>query len=230
MNTAEIKAIQNKMESDKQRLQEYLQGSRTAEEKVVLNTIKKIKKSEEKLIAAGIKLAEKINDDGTFTTISDNKDTIPVEATTTISEEEIENNTIEVVETATENTTSAIKKTKNSKKIVPTKKLREDDAPSKPKVVKFGATVRESVRLKLYAVAEDNNMKINETVVDLLGRVFDGENFLIDFDKKEQTKVTSFNLPEPMTKALKKMSKSTGMAKTELFNRLLEEALKEFFE
>ena len=94
MNTAEIKAIQNKMESDKQRLQEYLQGSRTTKEKVVLNTIKKIQKAEEKLIIAGVELAERINDDGTFTAISDNKDTIPVEATTTISTEENTDNMI----------------------------------------------------------------------------------------------------------------------------------------
>lgn len=230
MNTAEIKAITNKMESDKQRLKEYLQGSRTAEEKLVSNIIKKIRRTEEKLIVAGIELAERINDDGTFTKISNNKDTIPVEATTTISEEEKENNTIEVVETSTENETSEVKKNKSSKKVTPKKKLRDDSEESKPENTKIGVTVKQSVKFKIDALADDNNMKVNDVVIDLLGKVFDGKNFTVVFEKKEQTKVTSFNIPESMDKALIKLNKSTGIPKTELFNRLLEEALKEFFE
>ena len=199
-------------------------------QKLVSNIIKKIRRTEEKLIAAGIELAERINDDGTFTVLSVNKDTIPVEATTTISTEENTDNMIEAKETTLENTTSAIKKTKNSKKIVPTKKLREDDASSTPKNVKLGVTVKESIKTKINVLADDNNMKVNDVVIDLLEKVFDGEKFNVEFEKNEQTKITSFNIPQAMDKALIKLNKATGIPKTELFNKLLEEALREFFE
>lgn len=230
MNTAEIKAIRNKMESDKQRLEEYFKDSRTAEEKVVLNTIKKIRKTEEKLIAAGVELSERINDDGTFTVLSKSENTTSTETIEPISTEEKNDNTIEVKETATENETSIVKKTKTSKKIVPTKKLRDDSEESKPENTKIGVTVKQSVKFKIDALADDNNMKVNDVVIDLLGKVFDGEKFNVEFEKKEQTKVTSFNIPQAMDKALIKLNKTTGIPKTELFNKLLEEALKEFFE
>ena len=73
-------------------------------------------------------------------------------------------------------------------------------------------------------------MRANEVAVDLLKRVFNGKDFTVDIGKKEDTKVTSFNIPTEMEKALKKLSKKSGYGKTELFNKLLEEALKEFFE
>ena len=99
MNTAEIKAIRNKMESDKQRLEEYFKGSRTTKEKVVANTIERIKKSEEKLIKAGIELNEKINDDGTFTVLSKSTNISSSEIVETISEEEKTDNNIEAKRT-----------------------------------------------------------------------------------------------------------------------------------
>lgn len=118
---------------------------------------------------------------------------------------------------------------KKSKKVTPSKKLK--DAPvEKPKFSKVGVTVKESIRTKVNVLAEDNNMKPNEVVVDLLKRVFDGKNFTIDIDKKDEIKVTSFNIPDEMSKALIKLNKSTGITKSEIFNKLLEEALQDFFE
>ena len=211
-------------------LQEYINGSKTSEEKVVLNTIKRIKKAEEKLIAAGVELTERINDDGTFTVLSKSTNTSSMETIEPISTEEKNDNTIEAKETATENETSDVKKNKASKKVSPKRKLRDDSQESKPENVKLGVTVKESIKTKIDALADDNNMKANDVVNDLLGRVFDGKNFTVAFEKKEQTKVTSFNIPQAMDKALIKLNKTTGIPKTELFNKLLEEALREFFE
>ena len=175
-------------------------------------------------------MGEIINDDGTFTVLSKSENTTSTEIIEPISTEEKNDNTIEVEETATENKTSEIKKTKSSKKVSPKRKLRDDSEESKPENVKIGVTVKESIKTKIDALADDNNMKANDVVNDLLGRVFDGKNFTVQFEKKEQTKITSFNISESMDKALIKLNKSTGIPKTELFNRLLEEALKDFFE
>lgn len=228
MNTAEIKAIQNKMESDKQRLQEYINGSKTAEEKVVLNTIKKIKKSEEKLIAAGIKLAEKINDDGTFTVILENEDSTNIENVTVISTEKQSESVLE--ESNNEEESIEVKKNTSSKKAAPTKKLRDENTQSKPEITKIGVTIKENIKSKIDILADDNGMKSNEVVNDLLERLFDGKNFNIQIEKKEKTKVTSFNIPKQMDKAITRMSKATDIPKSEIFNKLLEASLKEFFE
>ena len=141
------------------------------------------------------------------------------------------NNEIEVeVETegGTEGETDA-KKGKTSNKSVIVKKLRDENAPSKPEIVKLGVTIKETVKSKVDALADDNNMKSNEVVNDLLGRLFDGKKFNVNIEKKDKTKVTSFNIPKEMDKAITKMSKATDVPKSEIFNRLLEEALEEFF-
>lgn len=230
MNNADLKALIDKREANIQRLNNYLNAGKTAEEKVVEKLIVQIKNAEDKLSSAGVDLGEIINDDGTFTVLSKSENTTSTEIIEPISTEEKNDNTIEVEETATENKTSEIKKTKSSKKVSPKRKLRDDSEESKPENVKIGVTVKESIKTKIDALADDNNMKANDVVNDLLGRVFDGKNFTVQFEKKEQTKITSFNISESMDKALIKLNKSTGIPKTELFNRLLEEALKDFFE
>ncbi|MBP3915932.1 hypothetical protein, partial [Clostridium sp.] len=100
----------------------------------------------------------------------------------------------------------------------------------KIEITKIGVTVKETVKTKVDTLADHNNMKPNEVVNDLLGRIFDGKNFNIEIKKKEKTKITSFNIPKSMDKAMSRISKNTGVPKTEVFNKLLEEALKEFFE
>ncbi|MBI6057808.1 hypothetical protein, partial [Clostridium perfringens] len=120
-------------------------------------------------------------------------------------------------------------KIKSPKKGAPTKKLRDENTPSKPEITKIGVTIKETVKSKIDALADDNNMKPNEVVNDLLERVFDGKNFSVQIEKKEKTKVTSFNIPKQMDKAMTRISKATDVPKSEIFNKLLEEALKEFF-
>ncbi|MDK0690192.1 hypothetical protein P5F11_15040 [Clostridium perfringens] len=230
MNNADLQALADKREANIQKLNNYLNAGKTPEEKIVAKLITQIKNAEDKLSSAGVDLGEIINDDGTFTVLSKSENTTSTETIEPISTEEKNDNTIEVEETATENKTSEIKKTKSSKKVSPKRKLRDDSEESKPENVKIGVTVKESIKTKIDALADDNNMKANDVVNDLLGRVFDGKNFTVQFEKKEQTKITSFNISESMDKALIKLNKSTGIPKTELFNRLLEEALKDFFE
>ena len=118
---------------------------------------------------------------------------------------------------------------KSTKKTTPSKKLREE-APKKPGYTKLGVNIKEGVKDKVDALAADNEMKPNEVIVDLLNRVFNGKDFTVEIEKKDKTKVTSFNIPEPMDKALTKLNKKTGVPKSEIFNKLVEEALKEFFQ
>ena len=177
--------------------------------------------------SAGIELTEKINDDGTFTTISNNdcsKVAEPVEVIV------LEEQTQETVSELT-NIEQLVEtdKIKSPKKGAPTKKLRDENTPSKPEITKIGVTIKETVKSKIDALADDNNMKPNEVVNDLLERVFDGKNFSVQIEKKEKTKVTSFNIPKQMDKAMTRISKATDVPKSEIFNKLLEEALKEFF-
>lgn len=148
----------------------------------------------------------------------------------TITEENIESTSKSKDEPVLEVETESTSKTKTPKKATaPTKKLR-DEAPKKPEYIKLGVNIKEGVKDKVDALAVDNQMKPNEVIVDLLNRVFDGKDFTVEIEKKDKTKVTSFNIPEPMDKALTKLNKKTGVPKSEIFNKLVEEALKEFFQ
>lgn len=227
MNNADLKALTDKRAANIQKLNNYLNAGKTAEEKIVEKLITQIKNAEDKLSSAGIELTEKINDDGTFTTLSNNdcsKVAEPVEVIV------LEEQTQETVSELT-NIEQLVEtdKIKSPKKGAPTKKLRDENTPSKPEITKIGVTIKETVKSKIDALADDNNMKPNEVVNDLLERVFDGKNFSVQIEKKEKTKVTSFNIPKQMDKAMTRISKATDVPKSEIFNKLLEEALKEFF-
>ena len=228
MNNADLKALTDKRAANIQKLNNYLNAGKTAEEKIVEKLITQIKNAEDKLSSAGIELTEKINDDGTFTIISDNEDSANIEDVTVISTEEQLESVLE--KSNNEEESIEVRKNKSSKKVAPTKKIRDDNAPAKPETTKIGVTIKENIKSKIDILADDNDMKSNEVVNDLLNRVFDGKNFTVQFEKKEKTKVTSFNIPKAMDKDLIKLNKTTGIPKTELFNKLLEEALKEFFE
>lgn len=119
-------------------------------------------------------------------------------------------------------------KNKNTKKNKPVAKLR-DGSEAKKETVKLGVSIKESTKDKVDMLAEDNSMKANEVVVELLNRVFDGKDFTVNFDKKEDTKITSFNIPPEINKAIEKVNKKTGIPKSEVFNKLLDEAMKEFY-
>lgn len=230
MNNADLQALADKREANIQKLNNYLNAGKTPEEKIVAKLITQIKNAEDKLSSAGIKLTEKINDDGIFTAISNDENSANIETIESTSTEEQSENIVEVEEMNDKVQTDEVIKNKSSKKVAPTKKLRDDNAPSKPETTKIGVTIKENIKSKIDILADDNDMKSNEVVNDLLNKVFDGKNFTVQFEKKEKTKVTSFNIPKAMDKDLIKLNKTTGIPKTELFNKLLEEALKEFFE
>ena len=225
MNNADLQALVNKRETNIQKLKNHLDAGKTVEEKIVANLIKNIKKAEETLSGEGYTLESLINDDGTFS---------PATHTESIEANKDSNKSVDGDDSSDESavisTAEPIAKAKTTKKATaPSKKLR-DSSPEKPEITKIGVTVKESIKNKIDVLADDNSMKPNEVVVDLLGKVFDGKEFTVAFDKKENTKVTSFNIPNAMDKALIKLNKKTGIPKSELFNKLIEEVLKEFFE
>lgn len=239
MNNADLQALKDKKEANIQKLDNYLKAGKTAEEKIVSKLIAQIRNAEETLIAEGIELSDRINNDGTFTTVLKSNDSAPSNEATEIvmdnenNKENLSENT-EPNENSNKDNTNNDKdnpnKNKSTKKTAPTKKLRDENSQSKPEITKIGVTVKENIKNKVNVLADDNNMKPNEVVNDLLGRLFDGKNFTVEFEKREKTKITSFNIPKPMDKAMARISKATDIPKTEVFNRLLEEALKEFFE
>lgn len=234
MNNADLQALKDKREANIQKLDNYLKAGKTAEEKIVSKLITQIRNAEETLISSGVELNETINDDGTFSTVLNN--TAPVqEVAVEVNIEEVakineqEKNISEATEITEAEEREEVVKNKSSKKSTPTKKLRDENSLSKPEITKIGVTVKETVKTKINALAEDNNMKPNEVVNDLLERLFDGKNFNVKIEMKEKTKVTSFNIPKAMDKAMTKISKATDVPKSEIFNKILEEALKEFF-
>lgn len=151
----------------------------------------------------------------------------------TPTEEAIEENTVantteEVVEETKEEEKKA--RTRNTPEKLKPKKVQDNKVPAKTK--KFGVSVREDLIEKVRCVGEhSNNKKPNDVVIDLLKELFDAENnkFKIEFEPKSSLKVTSFNLPVEHVNAIDKISKKTGIPKSEVFNKLIEEALKDYF-
>lgn len=95
---------------------------------------------------------------------------------------------------------------------------------------KFGVSVREDLKEKVELLGKNSNdLKPNTVVVNLLSELFDGKNFTVDFEAKSDTKVTSYNIPTEMLTAIDKINKKTKLPKSEIFNRLLEEALKNYY-
>lgn len=236
MNNTDLQAIDNKRKADIQKLQGYLNAGKTPEEKVVKNTINKIRKAEEQLLKENYVLDCTVNEDGTITYLQEKFEDTDASVTeeTTSTEDTIEdtkdnegsNEDNDGNERDDEKDSPT--KTKNSKKNKPIAKLR-DGSETKKETVKLGVSIKESTKDRVDMLAEDNSMKANEVVVELLNRVFDGKDFTVNFDKKEDTKITSFNIPPEINKAIEKVNKKTGIPKSEIFNKLLDEAMKEFY-
>lgn len=103
-------------------------------------------------------------------------------------------------------------------------------AQRKIPMIKFGVSIKEDNKKKIDKLAKKSKIKPNETVIAVLEEVFDGKNFNISIDKKQNIRVTSYNIPENMYNAIDKISENTGVNKSEIFNKILEEGLKNFFE
>lgn len=219
MNNAELQAIQDKRSANIQKLQNYLNAGKDTTEGVVKKVIKDIKKAEATLIENNVVLDTTIDDTGNIITLN---------STTEIVSSTVKENN-ETTETTTKNKTKddapiENKKT-NSKK--PKKTMTNE---KKKEYEKFGVSVREDLKDKVELLGKNSNdLKPNTVVVNLLNELFDGKSFSVDFETKTSTKVTSYNLPVEMLDAIEKINKKTKIPKSEIFNRLLEEALKNYY-
>lgn len=226
MNEVDIKALADKREGNIQKLVSYLNAGKTAEEKIVARLIEQIKNAEDILIEGGFDIKERINNDGTFTKIEipalnevENKteDTVASAPVEEVKEETKE----EVKEEVKEETKTRARKNKPKKTLE--NKVEVD-------TTKFGVSIKEDLVEQIKILGEhSNNKKSNDVVVDLLGDLFDGKNFNVNFERKSKLKVTSFNLPTQMVDAIEKINLKTDIPKSEIFNRLIEEALKDYF-
>lgn len=142
----------------------------------------------------------------------------------TIQKNITDNTTTEVTTKTKEDVPSEGKKT-NSKK--PKKTMVNE---KKKEYAKFGVSVREDLKDKVELLGKNSNdLKPNTVVVNLLSELFDGKSFSVDFETKNSNKVTSYNLPTEMLDAIEKINKKTKIPKSEIFNKLLEEALKNYY-
>lgn len=220
--TADLKAIQDKRTINMQKLENQLASGRTPDEAVVKQTIGKIIKAQEKLLANGIDVQDLIDEQGRIIK-SENK------------EENVVVNEVKA-ESTTETDTTV---TKDKRKRVSAKQKAELDKPvpkkefsKNEKVVKatkFGSSVQTDILAKVNVLAEQSEKKPNTVVVELLESLFDDGKFNVKFENKQELKVTSYNLPTNIVDAINKISKETKLAKAEIFNKLLSEALKEYF-
>ena len=90
---------------------------------------------------------------------------------------------------------------------------------------KLGVSIKEDRKRKVEKIAKKYKAKPNTAVIKLLETIYDGKKFDVSFEKKQPLRVTSYNLPEDMVKAIEKISETTGVNKSEIFNTLLETAL-----
>lgn len=221
MNNAELQAMQDKRSANIQQLQNYLNAGKDATERVVKKLINDIKKAEATLTQNNVVLESTIDDAGNIITL---------------------NSTTEIVSPTVKKNNATIETTTK------TKSETKDDAPLEPKKTnskkpkktmvnekkkeyeKFGVSVREDLKDKVELLGKNSNdLKPNTVVVNLLSELFDGKSFSVDFEAKNSTKVTSYNLPVEMLDAIEKINKKTKIPKSEIFNKLLEEALKNYY-
>ena len=211
----QIQELISKRNSDIDKLNNYLNSGKTADEKVVCKTIEKIRHSEKMLLNLGYSDFYKVNDDGTFTTnkveISEDAQSSDVNNENTSGDV---NSINEVEQTDTEEHTN--------------KKTLEKNI--KPKTERLGVSIKESVKNNLAILASKSNRNPNNVVNLMLQDMFDENTnkFTIEFEKKERVKATSYLVESKYAKEIEKISKRTGLSKSDIFNILLETALNQY--
>lgn len=169
-------------------------------------------KAETTLLENGVELKARINEDGI---IKNNTDE-------TLIEQDV-NNTVDTDNTCNDDGNSG-GKTSGFK---PKKTLNVD---AETEYTKIGVNIREDLRKKINILGKKSKKtKSNDVVVKLLSELFDGKKFNVKFEAKSKTKLTSFNIPSDMEAAIDKIKQATEIPKSEIFNRLIEEALKDYF-
>lgn len=141
------------------------------------------------------------------------------------------NKTKEIIRVASQNE-SGLKNsnsTKASSKLInkPKKTMNNE---GKKNMEKLGVSIRCDIKKRINELGKiSNNIKPNTVVINLLNEIFDGKNFNVNFEKKIDSKITSYNLPSEMINAITKINIKTNIPKSEIFNKLLEEALKNYY-
>lgn len=205
----QVKELISKRNSDIDKLKSYLSAGKTPDEKVVNMTITKIRHSEENLLKLGYSNFFKVHDDGTFDT-DDKTDT----SSSTVSAQKSESGEYEL-------------STNESDQKHPKKTLEKS---IKIKTEKLAVSIKEGNKNNLTSLATKSCRTPNNVVNLMLKDLYDEENnkFIISFPKKESLSNTSYLIEDKYYNAIEKVSKKTGLSKSDIFNVLLESALKEY--
>lgn len=205
----QVKELISKRNSDIDKLKSYLSAGKTPDEKVVNMTITKIRHSEENLLKLGYSNFFKVHDDGTFDT-DDKTDT----SSSTVSAQKSESGEYEL-------------STNESDQKHPKKTLEKS---IKIKTEKLAVSIKEGNKNNLASLATKSCRTPNNVVNLMLKDLYDEENnkFTISFPKKESLSNTSYLIEDKYYNAIEKVSKKTGLSKSDIFNVLLESALNEY--
>ncbi|WP_321835572.1 hypothetical protein [Clostridium butyricum] len=205
----QVKELISKRNSDIDKLKSYLSAGKTPDEKVVNMTITKIRHSEENLLKLGYSNFFKVHDDGTFDT-DDKTDT----SSSPVSAQKSESGEYEL-------------STNESDQKHPKKTLEKS---IKIKTEKLAVSIKEGNKNNLTSLATKSCRTPNNVVNLMLKDLYDEENnkFIISFPKKESLSNTSYLIEDKYYNAIEKVSKKTGLSKSDIFNVLLESALKEY--
>lgn len=218
----EIQELLSKRNSEIDKLNNYLSSGKTPDEKVVEKTIGKIKHSEEMLTNLGFTDFVKVNDDGTFNTVIEETASNSSKVTEGLITEELITN-----ESISSDTTEEDSKINESITQQPKKTLEKS---IKIKTDKLAVSIKEINKNNLSTLASKSSRTPNNVVNLMLKELYDEEKnkFKVSFEKKERLTNTSYLIEEKYYKEIDKIAHKTGLSKSDIFNVLLETALKEY--
>ena len=198
MNDIEITALLNKREGEVAKLKKAILEQRDLDEGVVVQPIKKIQRIEDQLKERNVNFQE-IN---------------------------IEDITHPKKENSFNNNKAEKNISENPNESKPKKTLSKD----KVSYGKIGVNIEIDLKKKIDKVSQRDNVTANDVVVASLKELFDETNqsFNMKFSKKSETKITSYNLPEDMLKAIDKIAKKYGLKKNDVFMKLLQSGIDSF--
>lgn len=211
---SEIQELIDKRNSSINLLNSYFSTGRNLKEPAVGKAIKRIKHLEEQLLSKGYSDFDKIKDDGTFASSKEN---------------EVDNTAAEVNK-ADISTESEEDKNENTEIAQVNKGKKKLDKIEKSKSDKLGVSIKQKNLKNIHKLSNETGRTPNNVVNCMLESIYDPDNnkFIIDFQKKENVKNTSYLLEERYIKAIDKIAKKTQLSKSDIFNTLLEKALEEY--
>ena len=198
MKDIEVTALLNKREGEVAKLKKAILEQRDLDEGVVVQPIKKIQRIEEQLKERNVN----------FQTIN------------------IEDIIHPKKESSFDNNQSEKNMSENSNENKPKKTLGKD----KVSYGKIGVNIEIDLKKKIEKISQRDNVTANDVVVASLKELFKETNqsFNMQLTKKSETKITSFNLPENMLKAIDKIAKKYGLKKNDVFIKLLQNGINSY--